>query len=490
VFYGKPLLESGTLGTKGNTQVVVPGLTEHYGASRDPPEKGIPICTLKNFPYKIEHTIQWARDWFEGIFNHNPSSSNDYLRDPKAFLSSNRLDVLEKVHESLVQSKPVRFEQCVFWARKQFQEKFSNSIVQLLHNFPKDQIDTEGNRFWSGHKRAPEPIEFDSNDSLHMNFIVAAANLFAQTYVIYIYIYSLTHTLLHSLHKHTHNRYGLNGSRDIEYFRNCMSRIRLDKFVPRDGVKIAANEKEAKEEDESSSSSQSWDVETQKKNIQKKLPETSKLAGYRMSPLEFEKDDDSNFHMDFVTATSNLRARNYRIKELDKHHTKRVAGKIIPAIATTTALVTGLVSLELYKMIQNRPLESYRNAFLNLALPLFALSEPIAPATFSHQDNEWSIWDKIDLVAPMTMKQFIDHFEKSFNVEVSMISFGSTILYSFFMNAKKRKERLQMNMEQVAPLVSKQKLDPSSRFLIFEVMCTDPEDDEDVDIPTVRYRIR
>jgi hypothetical protein len=27
----------GTLGTKGHTQVVVPGLTEHYGASRDPP---------------------------------------------------------------------------------------------------------------------------------------------------------------------------------------------------------------------------------------------------------------------------------------------------------------------------------------------------------------------------------------------------------------------------------------------------------------------
>ena len=54
------MLESGTLGTKGNTQVVVPKLTENYGASRDPPEASIPICTLKNFPYKIEHTIQWA----------------------------------------------------------------------------------------------------------------------------------------------------------------------------------------------------------------------------------------------------------------------------------------------------------------------------------------------------------------------------------------------------------------------------------------------
>lgn len=42
---------------------MVPRLTENYGASNDPPEQGIPVCTLKNFPNKIEHTLQWARDW-------------------------------------------------------------------------------------------------------------------------------------------------------------------------------------------------------------------------------------------------------------------------------------------------------------------------------------------------------------------------------------------------------------------------------------------
>ena len=58
VYFRKPLLESGTLGTKGNTQVVIPDLTESYSSSSDPPEKSIPICTLKNFPNAIEHTIQ------------------------------------------------------------------------------------------------------------------------------------------------------------------------------------------------------------------------------------------------------------------------------------------------------------------------------------------------------------------------------------------------------------------------------------------------
>lgn len=58
VYYRKPLLESGTLGTKGNVQVVLPYLTESYSSSQDPPEKSIPICTLKNFPNAIEHTLQ------------------------------------------------------------------------------------------------------------------------------------------------------------------------------------------------------------------------------------------------------------------------------------------------------------------------------------------------------------------------------------------------------------------------------------------------
>lgn len=58
VLYAKPLLESGTLGTKGNTQVVIPYVTESYGSSQDPPEKQTPSCTLKSFPNQIQHCIE------------------------------------------------------------------------------------------------------------------------------------------------------------------------------------------------------------------------------------------------------------------------------------------------------------------------------------------------------------------------------------------------------------------------------------------------
>lgn len=63
-------------------QVVVPFLTESYSSSQDPPEKSIPICTLKNFPNAIEHTLQWARDMFEGIFKQSAANAAQYISDP------------------------------------------------------------------------------------------------------------------------------------------------------------------------------------------------------------------------------------------------------------------------------------------------------------------------------------------------------------------------------------------------------------------------
>lgn len=86
-----------------------------------------------------------------------------------------------------------------------------------------------------------------------------------------------------------------------------------------------------------------------------KLPQPADLVGYRLNPVDFEKDDDTNHHIDFITSASNLRAMNYSIEPADRHKTKQIAGKIIPAIATTTALVTGLVCLELYKVCSRRP---------------------------------------------------------------------------------------------------------------------------------------
>lgn len=67
--------------------------------------------------------------------------------------------------------------------------------------------------------------------------------------------------------------------------------------------------------------------------------------------IEFEKDDDANFHIDFIHACAALRARNYKIEECTHHKTKMIAGKIIPAVATATAMITGCVTAEILKYV-------------------------------------------------------------------------------------------------------------------------------------------
>jgi len=48
-----------------------------------------------------------------------------------------------------------------------------------LSLFPKDAKDKEGAPFWSGPKRCPSPIPFDSKNKDHINFILSYANLIA-----------------------------------------------------------------------------------------------------------------------------------------------------------------------------------------------------------------------------------------------------------------------------------------------------------------------
>ncbi len=58
MFYRKPLLESGTLGTKANTQVVIPFKTESYG---DRCCGGVSLrCTPSSLPVSTRAWKLWA----------------------------------------------------------------------------------------------------------------------------------------------------------------------------------------------------------------------------------------------------------------------------------------------------------------------------------------------------------------------------------------------------------------------------------------------
>jgi ubiquitin-activating enzyme E1 len=54
-----------------------------------------------------------------------------------------------------------------------------------------------------------------------------------------------------------------------------------------------------------------------------------------------------------------------------------LGGRVVPSIVTSTAVVGGLMCLELYKLIQGRPFTQHKHAYFNLAVPLFAFAQPI-----------------------------------------------------------------------------------------------------------------
>ena len=135
---GKPLLESGTLGTKGNTQVIIPNLTESYGSSQDPPEKSIPVCTIKNFPNSIEHTIQWAREEFEGLFSRGPNNTLLYLKDNTSIDKLSPADkniMIDDVNYFLIEAIPNNSDDCLNNALKYWYKKYIYEIHQLIINF-------------------------------------------------------------------------------------------------------------------------------------------------------------------------------------------------------------------------------------------------------------------------------------------------------------------------------------------------------------------
>ncbi|KAL4075784.1 hypothetical protein J3A83DRAFT_4356971 [Scleroderma citrinum] len=461
VLYEKPLLESGTMGTKGNVQVVIPHLTESYSSSQDPPEKQTLSCTVKNFPNAITHTIEWSRQEFDALFVKPIESVNQYLSEPNYLenslkYSGQQRELVEQIVSYLVTNRPLTFEECIVWARLQFEDKFNSTIRQLLHSLPKDHLTSTGQPFWSGPKRAPDPLTFDSSDPTHLAFIIAAANL------------------------HAFN-YGLRGETDSNVFRKIADSVIVPEFVPRSGVRIQITENDPV--DQSSSDSGDWN------DLVKKLPSPSSLAGFRLTPVEFEKDDDSNHHIDFITAASNLRAMNYTIPVADRHTTKQIAGKIIPAIATTTALVVGLVCLELYKIIDGkRKLEEYKNGFINLALPFFGFSEPIAAQKNKFGSTEWTLWDRIEFKNDPTLKEFITFFRTTHNLEVTMVSQGVSMLWSSFTDKKKSAERQPMKFSKLVEHVSKRPIPPHTKHLLVEVMLMD-DDGEDVEVPFILIRI-
>lgn len=97
-----------------------------------------------------------------------------------------------------------------------------------------------------------------------------------------------------------------------------------------------------------------------------------------------------------------------------------------------------------------KSLAPFKNGFVNLALPFFGFSEPIAAPKLEYNGIPWTLWDRFEVQGEMTLSEFLKYFKERHNLEITMLSQGVCMLYSFFLPQAKAQERLGLAMSEVS----------------------------------------
>jgi len=119
-----------------------------------------------------------------------------------------------------------------------------------------------------------------------------------------------------------------------------------------------------------------WTSEECVKHFLESLTNLRKRREESGESLSFDKDDEDALNL--VTSASNLRAYNFHIPTSSKFDIKSMAGNIVPAIATTNAIIAGFLVCEALKVM--RRIHKYKGEpanYVTECLKTDCLSRPI-----------------------------------------------------------------------------------------------------------------
>lgn len=74
-------------------------------------------------------------------------------------------------------------------------------------------------------------------------------------------------------------------------------------------------------------------------------------------------------------------------------------------------------------------------------------------------------------------------------VQITMLSFGKSLLYAEFLPRKKLQDRMPLSLIDLVTTVGKVTLPPTESNITFSISCTDAND-EDVEVPDVVAKVR
>jgi len=345
--YEIPYFNCGTDGAYANVEAFIPGKTEIPTYPTDE-NKVVPSCTLKMYPSSIDHCILWSLNHFEKFFNKNIIDIKNLNYDQDKFYKDLdkdnifdlrlRLKRIKKIFKFMKIANSKNFDKCIKYSIKKFYKFFIWKINSILKFFPPDKINKEtGQKFWRGNKIIPHPLQFDINQVMCFNFIKSFSLLLA---------YCL----------------------DID-----IKNKNIDEYIKKYSKEIKIKIPKTKNIEDTSYYEKEINIIDEK--INSYLNENKNKINYK--PIKYEKDTSDINQINFICNSSNLRASNYNIKNLDNIKIKIIAGKIVPSIITSTSAIAGLLALQLYVIAQSKDCKKFRTGMMDLSDNTLALGIPL-----------------------------------------------------------------------------------------------------------------
>ncbi|KAF8066921.1 hypothetical protein FPV67DRAFT_1670389 [Lyophyllum atratum] len=324
-----PLVESGTAGYLGQVQPLLKDQTECFDCIPKPTPKTFPVCTIRSTPSQPIHCIVWSKSYLLGqLFGEDEDAGVELDEAEKHGENEQEIATLRKeaqafngVRAALRSTSPEISKDA---ARLVFQKVFNADIKNLLVMAD----------MWRS-RAPPVPLEFDA--IMDRTFVLRDVGGEPRS-----------------------------GGSGVDRAGGSGSNIPNGISHPNGAGTSGLKDQRAL---------------SLRDNIELFVESTDRLATRLRSGNEttiaFDKDDEDT--LDFVTAASNLRSAAYGIGGQTRWEVKEMAGNIIPAIATTNAIVSGLIVLQALHLLR-RNHSALRNVHLQYkpAVPLstITLSRP------------------------------------------------------------------------------------------------------------------
>ncbi|ERN01194.1 SUMO-activating enzyme subunit 2 isoform X1 [Amborella trichopoda] len=145
--------------------------------------------------------------------------------------------------------------------------------------------------------------------------------------------------------------------------------------------------------------------------------------------LSFDKDDQLS--VEFVTAAANVRAASFGIPMHSLFESKGIAGNIVHAIATTNAVIAGLIVIEAIKVLKNAA-NSFRMTYCvehPLKKMLLMPVEPFEPNKSCYVCSEMPLTLEVN-THKTKLREIVEKIVKNkLGVNLPIIMHGSTLIF-------------------------------------------------------------